>query len=52
MRPYDIEYKHLYSLLLSIWRMVLCMTYSDMTVEESSFHLTMASVVIDDTDVW
>lgn len=44
--------KCLYSLLLPIWRMLLCMTYSDMTVEGSSFYLTMATVVIDDTDIW
>lgn len=30
----------------------MCMTYSDMTVEGSLFHLTMATVVIGDTDVW
>lgn len=44
--------KCLYSLLLPIWRMLLCMTYSDMTVEGSSFYLTMATVVIDDTNIW
>lgn len=43
--------KCLYSLLQPIWSMLLCMMYSDMTVEGSSFHLTMATVVIDDT-VW
>lgn len=30
----------------------MCMTYSDMTVEGSLFHLTMATVVTGDTDVW